>query len=527
MARPAVVVTPPAASPHVVSAVGVALMLLILVALLVWPLLDLLMRGLTSMSPSLRNDLFTLAVGAASTLGALGMASIVAAAVRTGGRGGHVLRGILRIGLLVPPFVVPVAMVAVAGNAGALSRALGDRVPGGALGIVLGQAFAFLPAAFALVLWALAAVPADAEQAAELLGASRWTVFRRITLGLAQPRLYAAGTIVAGLCFADVTTPLLLGTGDPVMLAVRVVSPADSTLTTAGGAFDLWLLMVCLRSARMWREAAMPFGLETESPAGSKASAGARPVLATLAWLIAAAVVGLWVTVPLASLHAVTVGSMVDLEHWRSVLGAARPLRASLLLGLGAAFVSTALTLLTAAVASRGHDVVARVTTWLTRVPLTVPGVVASLGYVTAFGAPRGDVALLVLLVAAWSLPLTVPVAAAVLAGADRAREHAALSLGAGRVTTLRRVVLPSLGPAAAWIFLHGFAAGLTAVGAALVFVERGHPALGVTHMLASASTGAVGAACAVATVLLALAGGAALLGRAVAGRDSIPTLLA
>ena len=39
--------------------------------------------------------------------------------------------------------------------------------------------------------------------------------------------------------------------------------------------------------------------------------------------------------------------------------------------------------------------------------------------------------------------------------------------------------------------------------------------------------TGSVGAACAVATVLLALAGGATLLGRAAAGRESIPTLLA
>ena len=87
--------------------------------------------------------------------------------------------------------------------------------------------------------------------------------------------------------------------------------------------------------------------------------------------------------------------------------------------------------------------------------------------------------------------------------------------------------MLPALSPAATWIFLHGFTAGVTAVGAVIVFAERGQFSLGVTHMLDSASTGSVGAACAVATVLLAIAGGATLLGRAVAGRESVPTLLA
>ena len=45
--------------------------------------------------------------------------------------------------------------------------------------------------------------------------------------------------------------------------------------------------------------------------------------------------------------------------------------------------------------------------------------------------------------------------------------------------------------------------------------------------MLALAASGAPGAACAVATVLLVLAGGAVWPGRAIAGRERIPTLLA
>src|SRR5262249_20890819 len=114
------------------------------------------------------------------------------------------------------------------------------------------------------------------------------------------------------------------------------------------------------------------------------------------------------------------------------------------------------------------------------------------------------------------------------LARSDRSREQAALTLGAGPLTTVRRVVLPGLSPAVVWLLAHGFAAGVTAVGTVVVLAGWVGPRqFGVTHMLASASTGSVGAACAVATVLLAVAGGATLLGRAAAGRESIPTLLA
>jgi hypothetical protein len=45
--------------------------------------------------------------------------------------------------------------------------------------------------------------------------------------------------------------------------------------------------------------------------------------------------------------------------------------------------------------------------------------------------------------------------------------------------------------------------------------------------MLSLAAAGATGAACAVATALLALAGGAILLGRAIAGRRRGPTSFA
>ena len=66
----------------------------------------------------------------------------------------------------------------------------------------------------------------------------------------------------------------------------------------------------------------------------------------------------------------------------------------------------------------------------------------------------------------------------------------------------------------------------MLAVGGVIVFAGSGLD-LGAVMLVTRAAAGANGAACAVATVLLALAGGAALLGRAIAGRDRGLTLLA
>jgi len=127
--------------------------------------------------------------------------------------------------------------------------------------------------------------------------------------------------------------------------------------------------------------------------------------------------------------------------------------------------------------------------------------------------------ALLVLIpiVACWELPGTSRVARAALVRLDPSVGDAAVSLGAAGVTTLTRIVAPALRGVAGRIFVDLFAGGVLAVGTVIILAGSGL-GLGAITMLTLAGTGAIGAACAIATALLALAGAALLLGRAIAG---------
>jgi iron(III) transport system permease protein len=505
---------------ELVGSTAAIAVLLALVALVAWPLADVLLTGLLTYPPPLAMIVDTLAVAVAAMLGALGLASVLAAATRVRAPGAALLVTICRAGVLVPPFIAPLALLVLAHRAGLLIEGVGVAPSRLALGaIAVAQAIAFAPHAFALVGRALARVPAEAEQAAELLGASRATVLRRVTLALARPGLVIAGLVVLGLCLSDVTAPLLLGNLQRPVLGARIVLGVHWLPTAAAGAVALSAMTIAVAIAgRTWHHVFAPLRFDTTTPSGVQPTRAARVVLSTVAWVIAAVFVAMWIVVPLAGLLAVSRGF---------VTGVRGPLLNTLGLGLGVALVGTVLALAVAWIAERRRGATTRAVMVLTRLPVAIPGVVGGVGYVLAFGIPQRDLVLATVLVAVWELPLMLRVAGNVLARSDRATEYAALTLGADALTTLRRVVLPALRPAAAWILCHGFAAGVATVGPVIVIAQIGNLNLAVIHMLASASTGSVGAACAVATVLLALAGGAMLLGRAAAGRESIPTLLA
>jgi len=129
------------------------------------------------------------------------------------------------------------------------------------------------------------------------------------------------------------------------------------------------------------------------------------------------------------------------------------------------------------------------------------PGMAAGVGYLLVFATPTsaaGTLLALVAVVACWELPVTSRAARDLLSRSDRSVEDAAISLGAGDLTTFTRIVAPTLRPAAGWIFGYLLAAGVLAVGTVIVLGPAGR-ALGALTMLTLAAAGATGTACAVA----------------------------
>ncbi|WP_262380148.1 ABC transporter permease [Nonomuraea sp. PA05] len=116
--------------------------------------------------------------------------------------GRRVVRALVTVPLVLPPVVGGVALLLVLGRRGLvgqwLESSFGITLPFTTAGVVVAEAFVAMPFLVISVEGALRGADQRFEEAAATLGASRWTVFRRVTLPLVMPGVVAG----AVLCWA-------------------------------------------------------------------------------------------------------------------------------------------------------------------------------------------------------------------------------------------------------------------------------------------------------------------------------------
>lgn len=114
--------------------------------------------------------------------------------------GRRLLRALCLLSLVLPPVVAGVALFAAFGRRGMLGGPLSDwfglHLPFTTAGVVMAQTFVAMPFLVLTVEAALRGVDHRPEDAARTLGASSWTVLRRVTLPAIRPALIA-GTVLA------------------------------------------------------------------------------------------------------------------------------------------------------------------------------------------------------------------------------------------------------------------------------------------------------------------------------------------
>ena len=112
------------------------------------------------------------------------------------------LRALVTLPLVLPPVVGGIALLLALGRNGIVGRYLdqwfGVTLPFTTPGVIVAETFVAMPFLVVTVEGALRTADRDIEEAAVTLGASRLTVFRRITLPVIAPSL-VAGSI---LCWA-------------------------------------------------------------------------------------------------------------------------------------------------------------------------------------------------------------------------------------------------------------------------------------------------------------------------------------
>jgi iron(III) transport system permease protein len=399
------------------------------------------------------------------------------------------LTGLLLLPMIMPPFVGAIGMRQVLARFGSLNLLLlragliGAPVDwlGGARfwGVVILEVLHLYPIMYLNFAAALANVDPSLEEAAVNMGSSGLGLFRRITLPLMMPGLFAGSVIVFIWAFTDLGTPLIFGYTRvvPVQIFNQVI---DLSRNPQGYALVVGVLAM---TVLIYLTAKRTFGLRayqslTRGPVQGSEKRPGR-LASSLMVLFILAVVGLAClphgAVILTALKREWFMSVLPtsytLGHFESALGhelTLSSIRNSILFS----GLSTALDLALGVVigyllvrhAFRGSSVLDA----LVMLPLAIPGLVLAFGYVAAFSSvpletvdnpfyrallaarnaldPRDNpIPLLVIAYGVRRLPYMVRAAYAGFQQVNVQLEEAAVNLGSPPLKAMVRVTVPLL----------------------------------------------------------------------------------
>ena len=434
-------------------------------------------------------------------------------------RGRRLLSGLLLAPLVLPPFVGAIGMRLVLGRFGTLTQIAswffhlfgGQGFNGLGIdflghhklaGVIVIEVLHLYPIMLLNLQAALANIDPAMDQAAANLGAGRWRRFRRITLPLLRPGLFAGCTLVLIWSFTELGTPLMFDfyTITPVQIFHQITEVADNPLPYA-------LVVVMLAgSAGLYvvGKLILGRGFDAATTKGSAASAAKR----LTRWLAAAALAPGAAIFFLAILPhlAVILTSVSSVGAWyKSVLPthftaahfasalsddlAVSSIKWSIIYAACATALAVAMGLATAIVVVRGKIRGSGVLDALAMLPLAVPGIVLAFGYLaisvffkqrfsctdwlSALNVAEFPVVAIVVAYAARRLPYVFRAAAAGLEQTPRELELAAHNLGARKMTVLRRITIPLILANLAAGALLAFAFSMLEVSDSLILAQR------------------------------------------------------
>lgn len=180
--------------------------------------------------------------------------------------GRSVVRGIVTLPLVLPPVVAGAALLFALGRRGLigepLAGATGFVMPFSMWGVILATSFVAMPFLVITVEGALRNMDQRFEGAAATLGASRWTVLRRVTLPMIGPSLIAGLVLSWARAFGEFGATItfagnLQGSTQTLPLAVFVALESDRDVAVAISLVMVVVSLVVLIALRdrWWRAA--------------------------------------------------------------------------------------------------------------------------------------------------------------------------------------------------------------------------------------------------------------------------------
>ncbi len=388
--------------------------------------------------------------------------------VRFDFRGALVIQTLGVLPLIMPPFVGAVALQLIFGRSGTLNLLLNDAfgftlpIMEGLNGVIFVESIHYFPFILMNLTVALRNIDGAMEEAAMNLGCKGWRLFWRVIFPLGLPGFVAGASLVFVKVFDDLGTPLVMGQTN--MLAPQAYLRITQVGLEDPMGYVISVLMIVFSIGAMFLSARALNGRDFSTLQKGGASIQRRqlsPLESVLAYL--------WIGVILLITLSPHLGVLLlsfakvwsfsplpdayTLEHYATVFEDASGMIQNTLIYCGlAAGLDVLLGVTIAYLILRTNLPARQWLDWIASASLAVPGIVLAIGFLRMFKGvtvPSTDVLLtstwvaIMLAYAVRRLPYALRSCMAALQQVHISLEEAAESVGANKMRSIRRVLVP------------------------------------------------------------------------------------
>jgi iron(III) transport system permease protein len=455
--------------------------------------------------------------------------------VRFDFRGALLIQTLGVLPLIMPPFVGAVALQLIFGRSGTLNLLLNDAfgftlpIMEGLNGVIFVESIHYFPFILMNLTVALRNIDGAMEEAAMNLGCKGWRLFWRVIFPLGLPGFVAGASLVFVKVFDDLGTPLVMGQTN--MLAPQAYLRITQVGLEDPMGYVISVLMIVFSIGAMVLSARVLRGRDFSTLQKGGSSIQRRqlsPVESALAYLW----IGLILLLTLSPHLGVLLLSFAKiwsfsplpdaytLEHYATVFQDASGMIQNTLIYCGlAAGLDVLLGVTIAYLILRTNLPARQWLDWIATASLAVPGIVLAIGFLRMFKGvmvPGTDVLLtgtwvaIMLAYAVRRLPYALRSCMAALQQVHISLEEAAESVGANKISSIRRVLVPLMTGGILAGFVTSFITAAVELSATIMLVSADSQApmsYGIYLYMQSVAGRGPGAALGVLAILVVAVG--------------------
>ena len=477
------------------------------------------------------NSLFlAVCVGFLTTVLGLIFALVV---TRSGFKYRRAVRALTILPIITPPFVIGLALILMFGLSGSITQFFSElfgleptRWLYGLPGLMIAQVLAYTPIAFLVLIGVVEGVSPSMEEAAQTLRASRWQVFKTVSLPLMRPGLANAFLLGFIESMADFGNPLILG-GNFDVLSTEIFFAIVGAQYDQGRAAVLAIVLLgftltAFFAQRKW------LGKKSYTTVSGKGDSGVHPLMPRALAIPVLATAAIWSTFTVTIYGMIVYGSMVKLwgvdntltfkhyvtafsvrvteKGWQWTGSAWDSFWTTIQIATIAAPLTAAVGLITAYLLTRQSFRGKNAFEFGTMLSFAIPGTVIGVSYILAFNVPpielTGTGAILVISFIFRNMPVGVRAGIASMSQLDKSLDESSLTLGANSWQTFCKIILPLLKPAILAALVYSFVRAMTAISAVIFLVSAKYD-MATSYIIGRVENNDYGLAIAYSTTLI------------------------